>query len=161
MKLKIRKNLSGLDSLMNEVSRTAVSRLEKPLKERIIKDITSKVSPVQGQRFSRYSENSKKRGLINLRDTGQFYRSMFIKTKNTSQGSKLFVGFNPYKKNGKTFNLAEIHNSLGAGRIKKISRILPTESGETFNRSLTSFIQRTVDSAIKSVIARFSLRRSA
>jgi len=47
--------------------------------------------------------------------------------------------------------LFDIHNNKGAGKSKTIRRMLPTEQGETFNRSITLRIREVVNAVAKKI----------
>ena len=50
--------------------------------------------------------------------------------------------------------LADIHNRLGAGKSQVIRRMLPTEDGETFNRSITTRVTEVLNQVAKNIFKR-------
>tara|TARA_R110000851_G_scaffold114211_1_gene239288 strand:- start:2233 stop:2820 length:588 start_codon:yes stop_codon:yes gene_type:complete len=62
---------------------------------------------------------------VNLTLTGKLLKSLFVKVLKNS----VVIGFDN--------KLANIHNKEGAGKSKVIRRMLPTNKGEKFSRSIT------------------------
>ena len=128
-----------------------VDQSRDDLGEVLIKSITREIeggrSPVAKKgRFQRYSESyreqirkgaladrRKRRSPVNLKVTGELLKSIFW--KQSRKGIR--VGFdNP---------LADIHNRLGASKKKVIRRMLPTNKGETFSKSILNDLRKFND----------------
>jgi len=181
-KIKIGKNLQktlGVKVLNNKVVQDVSVLLPevrkefrkigpKAVRKAILRDMTKGISPVDGfGKFDKYSDSYKKeikkqtsnrmnaaspkkrRSPVTLRLTGELHRSL-----------KLFTsgGF------GKTFKLvfdwrdflADIHNRRGAGKTKIVRRMLPTLSGENFNKTINDTILNRLKQAAKIVAKKFS-----
>lgn len=143
---KVRTNLSGAKAKIKRFKNKAKKELKVKLQEEIIANITAGNSPVKGagryQKYSdsyrsdikkgRYREYSKRTRPVNLRLTGELLKSLFVKV--TTRGLK--IGFDN--------KLADIHNRRGAGKSKTVRRMLPTNKGETFNRSITTRLREVL-----------------
>lgn len=106
------------------------------LKPLILNEIENGRSPVAGfGRFKKYSESylklirrgyfDKKERPVNLTLSGQLLNSLQI----TPKKSDIEITF--------TDDLFNIHNKDGAGKSKTVRRMLPTNKGEQFSRSIT------------------------
>ena len=134
---KVRINFSQSKRDLDKFVKEAKSQIQVELKKEIVKSIERGVSPVKGEgRFPEYSEvykdqikdgryAGKRTRPVNLRLTGDLLKSLIIKATNKG----LSVIFDN--------KLADIHNRLGAGKSKAFRRMLPTEKGEEFSRSIT------------------------
>jgi hypothetical protein len=100
---------------------------------------------------------NKKATPVNLKLSGQLHKSLDVKRiKNYTQVSFKSTGrykLGKEKKTIKNSKLADIHNRQGAGKAKAIRRVLPTEKGEIFNKTiqtrLTLLLRKIVQRAIK------------
>ena len=110
------------------------------LKKEVVESISRGVSPVKraGGRFEKYStsyrqaidngyysEFNKRKRPVNLKLSGELLRSVY--TKPISR-AVFELGFDN--------ELADIHNDKGAGKSKKVRRMLPTGEDETFTDSI-------------------------
>ena len=163
----------GLSKNLNKIRRS-FKRQSCPLYEKTIKrDIAAGVSPVRGQRlFKKYSQSYKDgiRGKVkfrtingrvipmagpdprlkgkalspvNLKLTGKMMRSLFCRVN----GNRTNIGFKS--------KIADFHNRLGIPRksgINIVRRMLPTNRGEDFNRSIEIAIQRLLDTIVRRFI---------
>lgn len=122
--------------------------LAKLFKETIVSEIKKGLSPVRGEgRFVRYSKAyremilknrlpfPKKRAPVNLTLSGDMLKSIFVDIKQFG----FDIGFKSF--------LADIHNKQGAGRSKILRRMLPTNRGEEFNKSIQVDVQKFLDKA--------------
>lgn len=133
------------------------------IKQAIVQDMIKGISPVKGGgKWKKYSDGYKKEirknksrrmrsasptkavTPINLRLTGQLHRSLksFFKSK------ALVIQFKHF--------LADIHNRRGAGKSKVVRRMLPTKSGEQFNRRINTVIFDQLKKAVDTVAKKFS-----
>ena len=131
-------NFEGSKRQIKKFKKVAGKQLERAYREEILKSIGKGVSPVKGQgRFEkysksytdaiknkRYSQYNKRTRPVNLKLSGKLWKSLKVKART----NKLIVSFDN--------KLADIHNRLGAGKSKTVRRMLPTEKGEQFNRSI-------------------------
>lgn len=121
--------------------------IPETLRDSILKDIGGGRSPVKGKdRFKQYSDGYKKKikggkdvfslkriRPINMTLTGEMISSFFSRLK----GNTIVIGFDDPK--------ADFHNRLGAGKSKVVRRLLPTQSGEEFNRSIQTDLRDTLN----------------
>lgn len=157
-------DLSGMKELIPKIRRDVAKKAPGPLKIAILKSILRGISPVKGQRkFQKYSNSYKSQirkgqlpapkniSPVNLKLSGVLLGSFFIKPR-VRKGQKLVleIGFEDF--------LAEIHNNKGAGKSKVIRRILPTESGETFNPRIISTITKLFARSVKKFAREFNRR---
>lgn len=118
------------------LSGTAKSEMQALINE-LNKDFKNKQSP------------SKKISPVNLRLSGGLHKSLFAKTTGgLNSAYRLVVGF--------TDKLADIHNRQGAGKSKVKRRLLPTKSGEQFNRRITSTMLNELKKAATIVVNQFN-----
>lgn len=105
-----------------------------------------KVVPFDGpdQEFIRDSSPTKQLSPVNLRHSGELHKSLKSYLKNTA----LVIAFQHF--------LADIHNRRGAGKAKVVRRMLPTEAGEKFNRTITAVIISEVKKAVTIIAKQFS-----
>ena len=133
-------------ALTRELKRDMPRVLEKAIVE---DNILKGKSPVKGKgRYKKYSDGYKKfikqfgkrARPVNLKLSGQMLSTFFVKV--TRRG--IDVGFKD--------KLADIHNRQGAGKSKVIRRMLPTRSGEVFNRSISDSIRKALEKALKRIV---------
>ena len=136
---RVKTNFSAAKKDIERFRRQGKAVLKDLYEKEITESIERGVSPVKGQgRFVQYSESYKDeiragrfRDLgkrirpVNLKLTGELLKSLIVKV--TNKGIK--ISFDN--------KLANIHNKEGAGKSKTVRRLLPTEDGEEFNRSIT------------------------
>ena len=122
------------------------------VKQAIVQDMIKGISPVKGKgKWGKYSDSykeeidtntskkmrdaspTKSKTPVNLRLTGKLHRSLKVfSAGGFLRKYRLVVEFNNF--------LADIHNRRGAGKSKKVRRLLPTESGEFFNKRVTDVL---------------------
>ncbi len=159
MAVKIKKDLRRLKKLVKRVQKEFARTAPKKIKIAIIdRTILRGISPVKGEgKFQKYSTGYKESiragrlpvpkniSPVNLKLSFTMLKSFFTKFK-FGRNPRIEIGFND--------ELADIHNRRGAGKSKVIRRMLPTETGEEFNRSITSTIIKELQKAIKKVVAK-------
>jgi hypothetical protein len=131
--------------------RNAKAELKVETHKEIVKSIERGVSPVKGfGRFVKYSTayldkirsgtyRSKRIRPVNLKLTGELLKSLSVSiTKNG-----LSISFDN--------KLADIHNREGAGKSKTVRRMLPTNKGEQFSRSITTRLKEVLDRVAKTI----------
>lgn len=140
-----------LKKQMKEFQRIGKGAVRGTLKKEITRSIERGVSPVKGQgRFEGYSdyyleqikageykEYGKKKRPVNLKLTGELLKSLIVEV--TSKGLSIMF----------TSPLAYKHNTKGVGRKNTRRRMLPTEEGEEFSRSITMRVKRTLKRVAK------------
>ncbi len=149
---KVKFDTKGIEKKVARYKKKAKKELPKVLQKAIVETIQSGQSPVEGFKFEPYSdvyldeiENgkyfnfSKRKSPVNMTLSGDMLNSFFV--KDTNKGVQL--GFDN--------SLAEIHNSKGAGKSKVIRRLLPTNKGERFKRTIRSDIREVLQSIIKKI----------
>ena len=150
---KVKVDLRQARKDIEKFKRVAKAKLSVQMHKEITESISRGVSPVKGEgRFVKYSiaylrqiaagryrHNGKKRRPVNLKLTGELLRSLFVRV--TKRG--LSISFDN--------KLADIHNRLGAGKSKVIRRMLPTNSGEQFNRRITKRLFEIMDRLAKQI----------
>ena len=151
---KVKINFKAAKRDIERIKKQAKIDVSIELKAQIEESIAKGISPVKSQgRFEKYSttylnqikakryiKQNKKTRPVNLFLSGELMASLF--TRITLKG--LLVGFDN--------KLAEIHNNKGAGKNKTIRRMLPTESGEEFTRSITLRLRESVRKAIDKIL---------
>lgn len=135
---KFKAKLNRLD----KVARNMVK--DGTIHKSIISDIEKGVSPVQGQRFPKYSDyyksiirkglGTKKLAPVNLKLTGDLLKSLSV----SSISSRIIISFEDEK--------ASWHNE-GEGNLPRRA-ILPTRSKEVFNRKIRTVIQDALKKAL-------------
>lgn len=165
MGVKFSKDLRRVHSLIPSIKKEYASRAPSVIKRAIRTDMSAGVSPVKGKRWQAYSDSyrkaiasgrfqsSKSVAPVNLRLTGDLRRSLFVRVKSGGffrTPLRLEIGFDDFK--------ADIHNRLGASKRKVIRRMLPTKTGETFNRKITKVIFDKLKDSVKSVVQKLSRR---
>jgi len=178
-KVKVNVKTDKIKKKVKAYKKEAMKVMAKEIKKQILTEILGGRSPVKGQgRFVKYSDSykdaidgkstfrtnkntknvfkitnpdkahdyteifrlySKRKRPVNLKVTGQLLASLFSKP----EGNDVKFGF--------TDPLFDIHNNKGAGKSKTIRRMLPTEQGETFNRSITLRIREVVNAVAKKI----------
>ena len=134
---KVRIDLKRVKRKINKFRDKAAPVVAEVLKKEVVGSIERGVSPVNrgGVRYKKYSDSyrnqiksgrfsGKRVSPVNLKLTGELLASFFVKINRKS----ITVGFDN--------RLADIHNRRGAGKSKVIRRMLPTNKGETFSRSI-------------------------
>ena len=135
---KVKTNFKDAEKLIQKFKDTAKKPVAAIYKKEIIFELEGGRSPVQGiNRLPQYSPSYKdqiKKGRftkfakrirpVNLKLSGKLHKSIFTKFRRNI----IQIGFDS--------ELAAIHNNLGAGKSKAIRRMLPTNDGETFKRSI-------------------------
>lgn len=164
-------------SVFNDVRKEfAQSGSAKNIRAKIITDLAAGVSPVEGQRWQKYSDSYKDviRGKKTFRKTKTGKTlvfnapdEQFLKNKKkispvnlkltgglwsslfvNTFSTKIVIGFKSF--------LAEIHNNLGASKKKVIRRLLPTESGEKLNEGIMQVVISNLQSAVDKVVKRIN-----
>ena len=138
------------DALVRKIKKRFTSIYKDVLKDEILDDITSGVSPVYRQRMVKYSKSykafikrlptSKDKGLVNLYLTGALHKSLRI--KETARG--LYIVFRDKK--------ASWHND-GTSKMPRRA-ILPNKKDERFNNRITKLSDRLLIKIIKQTIKR-------
>jgi len=125
--------------------------LPKELNLEIEGSIARGISPVKGfGRLVKYSQSyikqikakqheGKRVRPVNLFLKGDLMKSLKVKVV----GHGIRISFDNFK--------ADIHNRLGAGKSKTIRRMLPTNQGEEFSRSITIRMQGTLKRIAKQI----------
>lgn len=142
---RVKINLKEGESKIKKFKDIAKKRTRDILEKEITKSIERGVSPVDKKgRFDKYSDTylkqikgkkipGKRQRPVNLKVTGDLLKS--LKVKVTNKG--LRISFDN--------KLADIHNRRGAGKSKTVRRMLPTEKGEQFNRSIRRRLTEVLD----------------
>lgn len=153
-KVSTKETRKKISKFKREVSKQG----SKLLKEVYLKEISKGNSPVSTdgsgriEKFAKYSDSykdaikagrykkyGKKIKPVNLKLSGKMIRSLRFRA--TVDGIRI------------TWNnfLADIHNSLGAGKSKTIRRLLPDQDGEVFNNNITRPFNRLIRAIKKQV----------
>lgn len=139
---------------IKKFKKTAGKALINVYKKEIISEIEGGRSPIDGQgRFVKYSDSYKKQikagrykgkkpRPVNLKLTGDLLKSLFVKL--IRGGFR--IGFDN--------ELADIHNKQGAGKSKTIRRMLPTNKGEQFNRSIRKRVREVLTQTANKIFKR-------
>jgi len=94
------------------------------------------------------SQGSKSISPVNLKLSGKLHKSLSTKAIITNVAGRSFlvlkIKFDHF--------LADIHNRLGAGRAGVVRRMLPTESGETFNLKTQRLIKQLLTASVSFVV---------
>lgn len=86
---------------------------------------------------------------VNLRLSGELHKAIKAYTRGGfGNNFRLVVEIEHF--------LADIHNKQGAGKSKVVRRILPTESGEEFNREITQAIIDELKKSVEKIAKKFS-----
>ena len=154
--------------LVSEVRKEFRKIGPKKIRERVLKNLSKGVSPVEGVgKFDKYSDSykdeikkgtsfrmiaatpKKRRSPVTLRLVGQLWNSLkLFTTGGFTDKFRLVFDWQDF--------LADIHNRRGAGKSKKIRRMLPTEKGENFNKDINDTILNKLRQAASLVAKRFS-----
>ncbi len=141
VKVNLKEGRSNIKDFKLKAKRAMRGTLEKEIKESIERG----VSPVHGKgRFVKYSDTykeqmgtgklrNKKPRPVNLTLTGKLLKSLRVRITNKG----LSISFDN--------KLADIHNREGAGKSKTVRRMLPTEKGEQFSRSIRVRLTEVLD----------------
>jgi hypothetical protein len=109
------------------------------------------VTNKKDEEFFRRSSPTKLKSPVNLRHSGGLHKSLFTRTYGGVKARfRLIIGFEHF--------LALIHNNQGAGKPKVIRRMLPTEKGEKFNKTITKAILKQLDNAASTIAKQFNRR---
>jgi hypothetical protein len=144
------------------------------IKKKILEDLAAGVSPVEGQKWTKYSNSYKDV----IRGKKTFRKTKTGKTVVFNQPDEAFL------RNGKSIApvnlkltgglwkslsvttgmlrltiafkdfLAQVHNNLGASKKKVIRRLLPTESGEKLNEGIMQVVIERLKNAVDNVVKR-------
>ena len=135
-KFKASVKSEGMKKAIEKYKNEFIEQTSGELKGLILNEIENGRSPVGGfGRFVKYSDSylrQIKKGLfdkkprpVNLTLSGQLLSTLKI----TPKKSDIEITF--------TDELFDVHNKQGAGKSKVIRRMLPTNKGEQFSRSIT------------------------
>jgi hypothetical protein len=135
-KFKAKVDSKEMKKSLNKYRDEFIKQTSNELQGLILNEIENGRSPVQGfGRFAKYSDSYLKqinRGLfdkkprpVNLTLSGQLLNTLKI----TPKESDIEITF--------TDELFDVHNKQGAGKSKTVRRMLPTNKGEKFSRSIT------------------------
>ncbi len=159
MPIKVKRDLSGINSLIPEIRKNSRNKFKREVKEMIIEHISKGISPVErggkdstsGQaRYEPYSDSykdrikyipNKKERPVNLKVTGKLHKS--LKSRLTKNGVAFW--FSDKK--------AKYHDKEGAGKSKVIRRMLPRK-GEQFSKTITKKIFDILEKAVKKAARR-------
>jgi len=148
---KVRTNFKDAKRDIARFKRIAKASLSVALKGEIKQSIERGVSPVKGEgRFAKYSESygdaikagkykPKRVRPVNLKLTGVLLNSLKVLVIK----SGLRISFDN--------KLADIHNREGAGKSKTKRRMLPTNNGEQFSRSITMRMKEVLNRVAKTI----------
>lgn len=148
----------ALDNFNKQLNKGTLEGLRTEVEAQIKRGI----SPVEGvKRFDKYSESyreaikesygeaKKKKGKLSPVDmtlSGDMLDSLEI----VQRGSKTYLEFT-----GKDTGLrAYYHNNSGAGKSRKIRRLLPNKDGEKFN----SVLQRKIVEIVKAIVKKTRIK---
>lgn len=163
-KITLTFNLKPVKNSVKDVKKIFAKTAPPLVKDQILDDLSSGVSPVRGKRFEkyskaykdqikkgRYSSDGKSVSPVNLKLSGDMIKTLFVKVKSGFLNKKLTmeVGFSSF--------LAKVHNNLGASKKKVIRRIVP-KTGEKFNTKITNIIQKELKDAISTVAKKINRR---
>ena len=136
MKLKFRKSLT-LNTLIPDVRANFLSaNTRKDIKNAVLNEIGSGKSPVEGQKFKKYSPSYAKlkgrKSPVDMFVTGKMLESFQVRKSKSS----FFLAF--------TNKVADYHNRLG----RVIRRLLPTFPSERFNARIQKTITKALELAV-------------
>ena len=167
-----------IEQVRKEYSKGGTTARE--IKKAIIEDMEVGVSPVEGQKWTKYSDSYKsvirgektfrrsKEGSLfvsNAPDTEFLKHGKGIAPVNlklsgglyksiyvniSTQARKIVIGFKSY--------LAEIHNKLGAGKVGNTRRMLPTEAGEKLNSKIMQVVISRLEKAVSTIVKKYNGR---
>lgn len=158
-------NTTSAQGLIPQVRKEFAKKGPIKFRRAILADMNTGISPVKGQRWGAYSASYKKqidrgtgylalatgsktKGIVTLRVTGELWKSLKVYTNSIYFSSfRMIIEFTDF--------LADIHNRRGAGKIKKVRRMLPTKQGEQFNRTLTKVVINSLKDAASTVVKNF------
>lgn len=150
MDFKLKFTLDGIRHMIPDIVRSFQKSAPPLVKEQVVKEIKAGKSPVEGQgRFQKYSDSydaairsgqykqyGKRSRPVNLFLSGKLIGSY---TSRSTPGG-ITVGFK--------HKLFDIHNRQGAGKSHVVRRMLPTENGEIFSRTITQKIMKMLTTDI-------------
>ena len=170
-----------IEAIRKDFAKTA----PKQIRQTLLRDVTKGISPVKGQgKFKKYSKSyknviwgrgmfrkfggktvyiegvpdetilsaaspKKKASPVTLRLTGQLHNALKVFTSGDYR-SKFRLNFD-----WRDF-LADIHNRRGAGKSKTVRRMLPTNSGEEFNKEITDDILTRLKKSVARIVDRLN-----
>ncbi len=85
---------------------------------------------------------------VNLKLSGQMLRSLRVRSKGSSASRRIEIIFDD--------EIATFHNKLGAGKSKTLRRLLPTESGERFNRRISKLTLTLLSRSVSVTLRKFN-----
>lgn len=85
---------------------------------------------------------------VNLKLSGQMLTSLRVRTIGSTTSRRVEISFDD--------EVAVFHNKLGAGKSKVIRRLLPTESGERFNRRISKLTITLLSISINATLKKFN-----
>ena len=145
-----------LKKIRKAVIKSARAKMSKVLQKSIVElNIKKGISPVRGKwKFEAYSPSYK--SAIN---SGRFANKKSVRPVNLMLDGDLLDSFYvDASADGFTIgfdnDLADIHNRLGAGKIKTVRRMLPTNHDEKFNRSIMKIVEMELNIIINEVLRR-------
>jgi len=135
MGLKVTKSLT-IKTLLPSLKKEFLSRgNQQELKNLVRNTIESGKSPVQGKTFKKYSKGyARIKGRtrpVDMKRSGKMLNSLQVSLTSSS----IVLRFRNKKP-------ADYHNRLGAGRGKVVRRLLPSNRGERFKKSIENTIVR-------------------
>ena len=179
------KIVQDTSALIPEVRKHFRSNAITPIRQSVLRDVTKGISPVKGfGKFKKYSQSykdvisgkgmfrkiggktifiegvrdetilsaaspSKKKSPVTLRLTGQLHNALKLFTGGGfTERFRLYFDWKDF--------LADIHNRRGAGKSKTVRRMLPTKSGEEFNKEINDTILEQLQKAAAAVVKRFT-----
>lgn len=160
MAVKITRKMKGLNprkrgNIIDVARQEYLIKAAIFLEEQIPKQMDKGKSPVRGGRWDKPYSDSYKKAIqraeipgksvspVNLRVSGQLHDSLRVQVL----AKKLIVKFTDF--------LADIHNKQGAGKSKAIRRMLPTESGETWNATITRGLNKIANKTARLIANKF------
>jgi hypothetical protein len=183
VKVQNNKIVKDFSVLVPEVRKQFRLKGPKEIRKALLRDLNKGISPVQGQgKFAPYSESyklfisgkkhfrnyggkvvvldgpdpmlgfasgTKRRSPVNLRFSGVLQAALkLFTTGGFTESFRLVFDWRDF--------LADIHNRRGAGKRKTVRRLLPTESGEQFNKEINDAVINQLNLAAKKVAKDFS-----
>jgi hypothetical protein len=179
MAFKVTKTNIPKDAIKQVRDEFSKSGAAKHIRKDILDDLSAGVSPVEGEKWKKYSESYKSviRGQKTFRKKGG---KVFVKNEpdeaflaiarlfgksiapvNLKLSGELWKSLKVNIQQSKiiiafTDFLAEIHNNLGAGKSRTIRKLLPTEAGEKLNSRIMQGIIERLQIAVDTVVKRIN-----
>lgn len=85
---------------------------------------------------------------VNLKLSGEMLSSLKLRALGSATSRKIEIVFED--------DVAVFHNKLGAGKAKVKRRLLPTESGERFNRRISKLTTTILSRSVSSILEKFN-----